>query len=258
MTISMPEVEALMKYPGTTGRLLESLQIASLDACVGLYPAMRIPLHFDDRHRNFLQQELREYRLPAGAKTGFIKGWGFKVIQSYEVNFGRGQTELLIQWMSHCHSVPTFGDKMQDSIWDIQKGKISGEIPLRVQRFDALRDLLTDADDDALDAVLLPENLSSEWDKHCWASNYYPEEDENTWNPSISVWWYIVGSGTHLAWENACRNPRITTTELDEIYAWVMTNTRSPPADLPRPETMFLPPRLRAEYEERGLIAPEA
>ena len=253
MAISLLEVKSLEKHPSNTDLLIRSLQTVSLDAFVPFHSFARVPQHFADEHRLFLQRELHDYYVPVGAKTSHSAAWALRVLQAYELQFGRGRTELLIEWMSHCDSVPMFGYIVQSRFNDFRESMAATDIPARLLRFEALRELLTEYDEDALDAALLPQNLRSDGDKHCWASNYWPEEEQNTWNPAISVWAYISGSGTHLAWENACRNPRVTTKELDELHAWVLSNARNAPADLPRPETMFLPARLRAEYEDRGL-----
>jgi len=258
MSINLADIESLQKYPNTSGDLLVSLQLVSLDACAAFHDAIRIPQHFGNAQKLLLQSELRDYFLPAGAKTSHCREWVFRVLRAYEANFGLGHTELFIEWMSHAVSAPMFGGKLQSLIRDVQRGDTTAQMPERIARFDALCDVLTDYDDDAVEAALLPANLRTDWDKHCLQSNYWPEEDEINWNPCVWAESYIIGTGTYLAWENACRNPRITRTELDELHAWVMANTPNSPADLPRPETMFLPPRLRAEYEARGLIATDA
>ena len=82
-----------------------------------------------------------------------------------------------------------------------------------------------------------------------------------SWNPSDDAGCLADDIRFRIAWENAMQDPAPDEAELDAIYQWVDTHrwkTKMYGTDLIRPahnpRSVFISPRLLAEYKARGII----
>lgn len=247
-------IKSLDRPPNET-LFLRALQLLSLDACSDFYHLMRLPDHFGENQRIALQDLLTPYSYEKFPTQQSTRQWITLLFNHYESWWGTEKAQLLGEWIHYGYDANLFAFKLCKLIADIRCGRIQTDLPPRVQRFSALHDLFTYADDEAVELKLNPQQLESEWDLYCWRAQHDPIEDRNTWNPSDWVSSYIRGTGIRLAWANACRTPAPTKQELNDIHLWVATGSSTDITKLPKPDSLGLPPLLLNEYEQRGFIS---
>lgn len=241
------------------GKLSDGLHLLSLDACSSLYDYLCLPASFNQRSKLVLQAELKDYRRGDSSTDASRKAYILSAFQHYEQLAGTQATCLLGEWMvaSQRPDAYSFDSGASRVALDIESGRVKASVPPRLARFLALRALFEDDCTYPEDELLAPDKLASAWDKKHYAAHYDPDEERNTWDPSASASVRVSLIRARIAWENAMRGPTADAAEIDALGQWVDTHLThvkgySPP--LSNPRAMFLPERLRQEYERRGLI----
>lgn len=242
---------------------LSGLSLLSLDACEPFYKRLCLPASFNKHTKLCLQECLRDYSWETvhqnSEKHEKQEAYMVTVFQRLERKLGLSVVDDIGEWMaaSDDYYAFRFSDDAGDVIRQIQSGAPKLKISHRVERYWALRELLEDSFGDFLwDEALKTEKLKSRWDKAHFEAQYNPEEDTNMWYPDARAGLGASLMQERIAWENACQDPAPDDAELDAINSWVNTNRASyrSNSDTVDARSMFLSPRLKAEYQRQGLI----
>ncbi len=247
----------------TPVKFLLTLCTLSLDACEPLYSHLFLPLSFTKESKLVLQEALTVRGFDSLNRVQIEKSVQ-NLLQYFEQKMGLDATSELTEWMlcSDNRHVDTFLGDLGNAVSDIERGKSQARLPLRLERFFAMKELLAPPGYPYPEEELLePDKLKSKWDVKHYAAHYDRIEERNTWNPSDVAGCAANMMRYRLAWENAMRDPIPDEAELDAIYQWVDTyrwktkmygtNEVRPAAN---PRAMFISPRLLEEYKSRGIV----
>lgn len=242
---------------------LQILSTLSLDACEPLYSHLYLPSSFTKKSKFALQESFADARLGGLFKEEIEKSV-LKTLQHFEQKMGSDATNELTEWMlcSDNRHASKFIRDLDHAVSDIENGKSQARLPLRIERFFAMKELLAPPGYPYPEEELLePEKLKSKWDVKHYAAHYDRVEECNTWNPSNDAGCAADEMQNRIAWENAMQDPAPDEAELDAIYNWVDTyrwktkmygSEEFYPAANPR--AMFISLRLLAEYKARGIV----
>jgi hypothetical protein len=244
-------------------KFLLTLSTLSLDACEPLYSYLYLPLSFTKKSKLVLQEAFSNEAV-GGLSGSDIEIVVQKVLRHFEQKIGLDATNELTDWMlcSDNRYASEFVRHLGHAVSDIESGKIQAKLPLRLERFFAMKELLAPPGYPYPEEELLePEKLKSKWDVKHFAAHYDRVEECNTWNPSNDVGCAADQMQNRIAWENAMCDPVPDEAELDAIHDWVDTyrwkiknDTTGIARPAANPRAMFISPRLLEEYKARGII----